>query len=128
MVARAADDRLVSYNLAQLFERVADAVPEREAVVTPVVRLTYARLDERATRFAHALAARGIGRGDHVGLQLHNGAEYLEGMLGAYKIGAVPVNVNYRYMGSELAYLYDDADLVALVYHRALAPQVAAAL
>jgi 3-oxocholest-4-en-26-oate---CoA ligase len=118
----------VSYNLAELFERVADAVPEREALVTPTVRCTYAQLDARATRFAHALAARGIGRGDHVGLQLHNGAEYVEAMLGAYKLGAVPVNVNYRYVESELAYLYDDADLVALVYHLVLAPQVAAAL
>ena len=118
----------MSYNLAELFERVADAVPEREAVVCPTSRRSYAQLDERATRLAHAFAVRGIGPGDHVGLQLHNGVEYLEAMLAAFKLRAIPVNVNCRYVELELAYLYDDADLVALVYHRSLAPCVSPAL
>jgi acyl-CoA synthetase (AMP-forming)/AMP-acid ligase II len=118
----------VSYNLAELFERVADVVPAREAIVTPAVRLTYAQLDARANRLAHALAEHGVGPGAHVGLQLQNGVEYIEAMLAAYKLRAVPVNVNYRYVESELAQLYDDADLVALVYHRAFAPRIAPAL
>ena len=118
----------MTYNLAELYERVADAVPEREAVVTRVVRRTYAQLDARANRLAHALAARGVGPGDHVGLQMQNGVEYLETMLAAYKLRAVPVNVNYRYVESELAHLYDDADLVGLVYHRTFAPRIRAAL
>lgn len=122
------DDRLVSYNLAELFERVADAVPDREAVVTPVVRRTYAQLDARANRLAHAFAENGVGPGDHVGLQMHNGVEYVETMLAAYKLRAVPVNVNYRYVESELAHLYDDADLVALVYDRTFAPRIRSAL
>jgi acyl-CoA synthetase (AMP-forming)/AMP-acid ligase II len=115
----------VSYNLADLFERVATAVPDREAVVSPTSRRSYAQLDTRATQLAHAFAARGIGPGDHIGLQLHNDVEYLEAMLAAYKLRAVPVNVNYRYVELELAYLYDDADLVALVYHRSLSPRIA---
>ena len=96
--------------------------------MSPTCRRSYAQLDTRATRLAHAFAARGIGPGDHVGLQLHNGVEYLEAMLAAYKLRAVPVNVNYRYVELELAHLYDDADLVALVYHRALAPRIAPVL
>jgi acyl-CoA synthetase (AMP-forming)/AMP-acid ligase II len=108
----------VSYNLSSLFEQVADAVPEREALVTPTRRLTFAELDERATRAAHLLADLGLGPGMHVGLQLMNGPEYLELMLGAYKLRAVPVNVNYRYVERELAHLFDDADLRALAYHR----------
>jgi len=118
----------VSYNLSELFERVADVVPEREAIVTPAVRRTYAQLDARSSRLAHALAERGIGPGAHVGLQLHNGVEYIEAMLAAYKLRAVPVNVNYRYVESELTHLYDDADLSALVYHRAFASRIATAL
>ena len=118
----------MTFNLADLFERVADSVPEREAIVAPTVRLTYAQLDTRANRLAHAFAARGIGPGDHVGLQLHNGAEYLEAMLAAYKLRAVPVNVNYRYTARELSYLYGNADLVALVYHRGYSEPVARAL
>jgi non-ribosomal peptide synthetase component F len=71
----------VTYNLAELFERVVDTVPEREAVVTPTRRLTFAELDARANQLAHHLRAAGVGPDDHVGLQLMNGVEYLEAML-----------------------------------------------
>jgi 3-oxocholest-4-en-26-oate---CoA ligase len=114
-----------SFNLADLFELVADAVPDREALVTQQRRLTYRELDERANRLAHALSAAGITEGQHVGLQLLNGTEYIEGMLAAFKIRAVPINVNYRYVEAELAYLFDDADLVALIVHRGFAPRAA---
>jgi acyl-CoA synthetase (AMP-forming)/AMP-acid ligase II len=115
-----------TFNLADLFEIVVDAAADREAVVTGERRLTYAELDDRANRFANHLRAAGFGLDDHVGLQLLNGTEYLEAMLGCYKARAVPINVNYRYVESELAYLFDDADLVALVYHRQFGPRVAA--
>ena len=106
----------IRFNLADLFEAVADTVPDREAIVFGDVRLTYRELDERATRLAHALAAHGIGAADHVGLWMYNGNEYLEGMLAAFKLRAVPVNVNYRYVEDELRYLFTDADLKAVVH------------
>jgi acyl-CoA synthetase (AMP-forming)/AMP-acid ligase II len=115
------------FNLADLFESVADAIPDREVVVSPARRLTFRELDERANALAHALAALGVSAGDHIGLQLLNGSEYLEGMLAAFKISAVPVNVNFRYVEAELRHLYDDADLVAVIHHRQFAPRVAAA-
>ncbi len=115
-----------TYNLADLWEIVVDAVPDREAMVCGTRRLTFAEVDERANRLAHALAARGIGPGDHVGLYLYNGTEYLEAMLAAFKIRAVPVNVNYRYVEGELRYLLDNADALAVVLHRELAPRLAA--
>ena len=61
-----------------------------------------------------------------MGLHLLNGSEYLEGMLATYKLRAVPVNVNYRYVEDELEYLYRDAGLVALIHHRQFAPSVTA--
>src|SRR5438309_2711572 len=112
----------MEWNLADLFEAVADAVPEREALVCGDVRLSYADLDERATRLANALADRGVGPGDHVGLWLYNGNEYLEGMLAAFKLRAVPINVNYRYVADELRYLFTDADLKAVVHEADFAP------
>lgn len=115
----------MSFNLADLFESVADAVPQRTAIVSDQRRLTYLQLDERANRLANYLAGRGIGRGDHIGLQLRNGSEYLEGMLAAYKLRAVPINVNYNYVAGELEYLYQDADLVALIVHQDFAARVA---
>jgi acyl-CoA synthetase (AMP-forming)/AMP-acid ligase II len=117
----------VSFNLADLFEAVADADPAREILVVGERRLTYAELDGRANRLANALGARGVTPGDSVGLQLANGTEYVEGMLAAFKLRAVPVNINYRYVERELRYLYEDAGVRALIYHRAFGPHVQAA-
>ena len=116
---------MTSYNLAELFESVVDAVADRVAIASPGRRVTYAELDERANRLAHHLAANGIGAGDHVGLQLLNGTEYLEGMLAAFKLRAVPVNINHRYVERELTHLFDDADLAALVVHGSFTDRVA---
>jgi len=106
----------VEFNIADLMECVADAVPTREAVVCANQRRTYAELDERATRLAHTLRSTGVGIGDHVGLYLRNSVAHLEVMLACYKARAVPINVNYRYVADELGYLCDDADLVALFH------------
>ncbi len=114
------------FNLADLFENVADHVGERTAVVYGERRLTFAQIDERATRLAHYLQSQGVKAGDHVGLYLYNCNEYIEAALAAFKLRATPVNINFRYVEDELRYLFDDADLVALVYHREFAPRIAA--
>jgi acyl-CoA synthetase (AMP-forming)/AMP-acid ligase II len=108
----------MEFNLADLWERVVDAVPHAEAMVCGGRRLTFAAADERINRLAHHLQAAGIGAGDHVALYLYNSAEYLECMLAAFKLRAVPVNVNYRYVEDELRYLLADADAKAVVFHR----------
>jgi len=115
----------MQFNIADLFESIADVVPERDAVVCGDERRTYAELDARANQLAHHLASAGIGPGDHVGLYLQNCVEYVETMLAAFKLRAVPVNVNFRYVEEELRYLVNDADLKALLFQRALAPRVA---
>jgi acyl-CoA synthetase (AMP-forming)/AMP-acid ligase II len=115
----------VEFNLADIFESIVDVVPEREAIVCEDDRLTYAQLEERANRLGHHLQENGVGPGQHVGVQLYNSLEYLTTAVACLKIRAVPVNVNYRYVEEELAYLYDDADLVALVVHRELAGRAA---
>jgi acyl-CoA synthetase (AMP-forming)/AMP-acid ligase II len=114
------------FTFADTFEVVADTVPDQTAIVTEDRRLTYAEVDERATRLAHVLAERGIGAGDHVGLFLYNGTEYIEAMLAAWKIRAVPINVNYRYVEEELVYLFDDAELAAVIHHQEFTPTLAA--
>jgi acyl-CoA synthetase (AMP-forming)/AMP-acid ligase II len=111
----------MEFNLADLWERVVDTVPEHEAMVCADRRLTYAQADARANRLAHHLGELGIGPGDHVALYLYNGTEYLEGMLAALKLRAVPINVNYRYGPDELRYLLADADARAVIFHREFA-------
>ncbi|MFI6010225.1 acyl-CoA synthetase [Streptomyces sp. NPDC051243] len=125
----------MEYNLADLFESVVDAVPDREALVYidhpgtgAERRLTYAELDAAANRIAHHLIDSGIRAGEHLGLHLYNGVEYLQTVLGCLKARIVPVNVNYRYVEEELVYLYRDADLVALVFDAEFTDRVAAAL
>ncbi|MEU8101205.1 acyl-CoA synthetase [Streptomyces rubiginosohelvolus] len=124
----------MEYNLADLFESVVDAVPDREALLYvdhpgtgAERRLTYAELDTAANRIAHHLIDAGIRPGEHLGLHLYNGVEYLQTVLGALKARIVPVNVNYRYVEEELVYLYRDADLAALVFDGEFDERVAAA-
>lgn len=116
------------FQFADIFEDVADAVPEKEALVCGEQRFSYAQLDEHATRLAHAFAARSIGRGQHVGTYLHNSLEYVTTMIACFKIGAVPININYRYVEEELRYLFDNADLVGVVHDREFAGRIAAVL
>ncbi|MFH8662408.1 acyl-CoA synthetase [Streptomyces afghaniensis] len=124
----------MEYNLADLFESVVDVVPDREALVYvdhpgtgAERRLTYAELDAAANRVGHHLLDSGIRPGEHLGLHLYNGVEYLQTVLGCLKARIVPVNVNYRYVEEELVYLYRDADLAALVFDAEFTDRVAAA-
>jgi acyl-CoA synthetase (AMP-forming)/AMP-acid ligase II len=117
-----------SWNLADLFEAVVDRVGAREAAVAGASRLTYAALDERANRAAHLLAAHGVGPGDRVGLALRNGHEHLAALLGAYKLRAVPFNVNYRYTAAEMTYLLRDARPRVVLHGPDLGPAVAPAV
>jgi acyl-CoA synthetase (AMP-forming)/AMP-acid ligase II len=108
-------------NIADLFEAVVDTVGSNEALVCAStaagveVRWSYDELEDQTNRMANLWADLGIGAGDHVGLHLHNGWPYIVAMLGLFKLRAVPVNVNYRYVADELRYLFDDADLVGVM-------------
>lgn len=115
----------MQFNLADLFEHAVDRYPDREAVVAGPGRRTYTELEERANRMAHHLSSAGVGPGDHVAIYAYNVIEWVETMLAAYKIRAVCVNVNFRYVAEELAYLLGNAAPVALVFQRQFADRVA---
>ena len=110
------------FHLADLFETVACTVPERLALISEHQRLTFAELNERCDRLAAGLAAHGVGRGDPVGLYLHNCPAFLEAFIAAGKLGAVPYNVNYRYRADELRYLFVNADSVAIFHSAEFSP------
>ncbi len=115
------------YNFADLFELAADKVPDRTALIDKRREINFRDLDERSTRFAHALLDAGVKAGDHVGILATNCIEWVEAMYGVYKIRARVVNVNFRYVEEEMRYLFDNSDMVALVYQREYAPIVIAA-
>ncbi len=116
------------FNLADLFEVVADTVPDRLALVAGEARLTYRALDERANQVGHLLEASGLVAGTHAGILARNRHEWVEAMIGCYKARIVPVNLNYRYVAPELRYVVDNADLELLFYEDELTPLVDAAL
>lgn len=117
----------VQENLATILEAIADLRSGEVAMVQGSHVRTWAELDERAARLAGYLAGAGIGPEARVGIALGNSFEYIESVLAAFKLRAVPVNVNYRYRRDELAHVFTDAGLGALVYDGRLAEQVTAA-
>jgi acyl-CoA synthetase (AMP-forming)/AMP-acid ligase II len=116
----------MAYNIADLFEHAVDAVPDRVGFVIDDEEHTYAELEAQANRAAHHFLDQGVEPGDHIGIYGANSRQWVVAMLAAFKVRAVPVNVNYRYVEDELLYLLDNADLVILVFDAVLAPRVAA--
>src|SRR4051794_38177458 len=123
--ARRGGERMTRpFTLADVFEVIAEACPERLALIAGDRRLTYAELDARANRIGHALRDRGLGVGAHVAILARNRVEWVETMLGCYKARLVPINVNYRYVEDELRYVLDDCDAQAVVVEREFQPRL----
>jgi acyl-CoA synthetase (AMP-forming)/AMP-acid ligase II len=116
----------MALNIADLFEHAVDVVPDRSVIRVGDRVVTYAELEADANRLAHFLASRGVGRGDHVGIYAKNSVEHVVALLAIFKVRAVAINVNYRYVEAELNYLFDNSDMVALLHERPYAPLVAA--
>ncbi len=110
--------------LADIWEAVADALPDQTALVQGTRHVTWRDYEDRAARLATALGEAGLGPDAKVGLFLFNSPEYAEAHFASFKMRAVPVNVNYRYLDEELAYLLDNVDCEALVYHTSLGERV----
>ena len=115
----------MDFHFASAYERVADTVPDVDALVQGDRRWTYRRFDEDSARIASAFEAAGVTRGSQVSLYLYNCPEYLLAHQAAFKHGCGPVNVNYRYLDEELVYLVDNSDSEALVFHSSLGDRVA---
>ncbi|MEZ5182109.1 MAG: AMP-binding protein [Acidimicrobiales bacterium] len=116
-----------TYNFADLWESIWPRCADRTAIVCGPQRRTFGELAERTNRLAHHLRDAGVGPGAFVGLFLRNDAAYVEAMLAAFSLRAIPVNINHRYTGEELGALLDDCGAVALLVHETLTGAVASA-
>ncbi len=121
----------IQFTVPAAADAVAAVIGDREFIVQGDRRFTYAQIVERSNRLATYLHSRGLGcqterselpghevGQDLLGIYAHNGPEYVEGMLGAWRARVAPFNVNYRYVKSELQYL-----LVGLRCDRAAVPR-----
>ena len=125
----------MEFSVAEIHEAIAAARPDALCLVFREHRLTWAEVTERTRRLANYLIGAGLGvhverprlaghesGQDHLGIYLHNGNEYLESMLGAFKARVAPFNVNYRYVAEEMRYLLHDSNAAAIVVHSQFAP------
>jgi acyl-CoA synthetase (AMP-forming)/AMP-acid ligase II len=112
------------WNFADAWEVVAEVAADRPAQRCGPRTVTWGQWDRRANALAADLLASGLGHQAKVAAYLYNGVEYLEVYHGAFKAGMVPVNTNYRYGPTEVAYLFDNADAEAVVFHASFAPLI----
>ena len=112
------------WNFADVWEAVADGLPEAPALVHGNRTVSWREFDQRADDVGRWLLAAGVTEQDKLALYLYNCPEYLESTFAAYKIGLVPINTNYRYADDELVYLWENADAVAVVFHGVFAERI----
>ena len=111
----------MQWNFPNVWELVAERLPDAPAQAHGDRTVSWRDVDRRADGVAQFLLDAGLRHQDKVAQHLYNGPEYLESVFAAFKAGLVPVNSNYRYLEDELAYLWDNSDAAAVVFHGALA-------
>lgn len=107
----------MSHNFADFFEAVARHQPDRVAQIHDDRVFTWREFEDRAARLANEMVSHGLKFDSKVGIYLQNCNEYMEATFAAFKMRAVPININYRYEFDELAYLVENADLEGFVFH-----------
>jgi acyl-CoA synthetase (AMP-forming)/AMP-acid ligase II len=113
-----------TWNFADIWETVADELPDAPCLIHGDDRRSWSEVDRRADGVAQHLLDLGLERQQAVAQYLYNGPEYLESMFAAFKGAFVPVNTNYRYTADELLYLWDNADAGCVVFHGCFADTI----
>src|SRR5690625_332986 len=124
LVRRGNTGDIMRGSYAALWQLVAQAVPDRTAIVAGQQRLSYRAFEDHAARFASLLRQQGIAAGDTIAFYMYDRAEYLTAFYGALTIGAVPVSINFRYRAGEVAALLDNCEAAAVLYPASLADTV----
>jgi acyl-CoA synthetase (AMP-forming)/AMP-acid ligase II len=101
--------------VGDLLVRSAHLYPDREALVLPGSRYSFAELHDRSRQVARGLVGLGVRPGDRVGLLAPNTVDYVEAFFGISMIGAVVVPLNARHKAAELGWIVDNGDLVTLL-------------
>ena len=98
-------------------EQSARINPNKNAIVFGDKEFTWRVFDERCNSLANAFLDIGLKRGERISIALYNCNEFTEVTCAAWKIAAITVPLNYRFMDNELHYVLDNSDTVAIVLH-----------
>jgi fatty-acyl-CoA synthase len=117
----------MEWNFGDLLDNVGAHVPrERDALIHPSRTVSWGELTDRSNALARAFLATGATTESKVALMMRNRPEYLEALAAAFKARMVHVNVNFRYTGDELFYIFDNSDTEILVYGEEFAAVISA--
>ncbi|MFF1252783.1 AMP-binding protein [Pseudarthrobacter sp. NPDC058329] len=111
-------------NYAEIWRCVAEKLPEKTAIVAGEVRISYGEFDRDAAKLASLFVEHGLHRGSKIAIYMHNRAEYLIALYAAFKIGAVPVTINFRYREREVLPLLENCEASALIFTSSMADTV----
>ncbi len=109
----------MNWTFADIWEVVAECVPESPAAIHGTHRVSWTEFERRANGLARYLLDAGLGHQDKVAFYLYNRPEYLESFFACSKASLVHVNTNHRYADDELVYIWDNADTRAVVFQDA---------
>jgi acyl-CoA synthetase (AMP-forming)/AMP-acid ligase II len=115
---------VADWTFADIWETVADGLPEAQALVHGTLRESWSEFNRRANGLARFLVDAGCGHQENVAFYLYNGPEYIEAFAACSKASLVHVNTNYRYTADELVYLWTDADAVCVLFHGVFGPTI----
>ncbi len=116
----------MSWQMADIWENIAQAIPDKPAIIEGDKRYSWSEYEQRAARLAQVYTDHGLKPGAKLSIYAYNCAEYMEAQFAAFKSRICPVNVNYRYLEAELTHVINNSDSEALVFHAQFAPRVAA--
>ncbi|RJP26680.1 MAG: long-chain fatty acid--CoA ligase [Actinobacteria bacterium] len=119
---------LPDISLGQMLEKTAAKYPSNTAVIFINNRITYAKLDEMANRFAGVLKKLGVQKGDRVALQLPNTPQLVFAYYGTVKLGAVAVMFNPLYSPREIEHQLRDSGAKVMIILDLMWPMVKTAL
>ena len=117
----------MSFNFGDMIEAVEAAIPaDRIALAHGEQVVSWGELARRSNALARALIERGLAPGERFAFYAYNSADYLIALMACWKARGAHVNVNYRYVADELAYILADSDATVLIYDARLRDAVAA--
>ncbi|MBT4519336.1 MAG: acyl-CoA synthetase [Halieaceae bacterium] len=116
----------MKWHFADIWETIADAIPEKPALAHGKTRRTWGQYEDRAARLAQAFVDSGLQADSKAAILAYNSPEYIEAQFAIFKFRGVPINVNYRYFESELIYLLENSDSEAIIFQAQFADRLAA--